>query len=258
LGGREFACTETTVSVPSGFEDPASCALLDTRVKREFCDDGSTRYTFIEGEENVYELDVDADGTATYFSAFGYVGPACGLDANDFDFGSTQSGQRSDVQCSNGCALCDDYDGLPICQTCERDPNDPHTVQQPLDEYCARAFCPKSIAEARALLDGPCSAINQDQIRTGCGLVWVESIGGYSVTSYVFDAQSGALQGVLLEDDVPFGQCDAWTYRIGTVSDVPCSEMTACKVCTSSSTGEAGAGGAAGTAGAASDGLCGP
>lgn len=114
---HDFSCTKSTVTISKGFTDPASCSLLDTRVKRERCSNGF-RYTFVEGEENDYVLEVDSTGKATYFQASGYVSSGCGLDSQDYGYGKTTMGGRTLVGCHEACALCDAYEDLPACSTC--------------------------------------------------------------------------------------------------------------------------------------------
>jgi hypothetical protein len=114
---HSFSCSKSSVTITSGFADPTSCSLLDTRVKRERCSNGF-RYTFVEGEENDYVLEVDSTGKATYFRASGYVSSGCGLDPRKYGYGTLTLGGLSLIGCHEACALCDAYEDLPDCSTC--------------------------------------------------------------------------------------------------------------------------------------------
>lgn len=242
--------------MPSAFAEPAKCEALDTRAKRQYCDDGSTHYTFIEGEENDYELEVNSAGEATYFSASGYVSPVCEL-PGEFDNGSVTMGTHADADCFDECALCDDYDDLPKCLSCERDPADPETVVLSLGEYCSQNFCPTTVEEAQGELRSVCGTGTTSEMTTGCGLISVARTVSFSEIKYVFDQFDGSLRGVLATDDVPFGLCRASSYRVGTLFET-CSGVSTCSFCTPGTPGEGGAGGEAGAAGAGNGNLCDP
>lgn len=249
-GDRTFSCSSPNVSVPSEFAEPAKCEVPDARVKRESCY-GTTHYTFIEGEENEYHLEVNSEGKATYFSASGYVSPGCGLDPGAFDYGTVERGMPTDGACWGNCALCQAYDDLPTCEMCEPDPDVQNAVRQSFDQYCANNYCPATAAEARAHVMEHCDESYWGRISKGCGLVTVLEVVGWWTVSYLFDEQSGALRGVNSRNDSAFGPCQVGAYLVGDLPDGPCAGQTTCTLC-GEDTGEAGAG--AGAAGAAGEG----
>lgn len=265
-GVRSVDCSTPNVSVPTVFQDPASCTALDTRAKRQFCDDGSVHYAFVEGEENEYRLEVDAGGIPTYFSASGYVAPGCGLDSSAFDLASVSQGVSSDVLCHDACALCGEYAGLPACEACGTNPNDPEVVLETLEQFCTHWSCPATFAALRSQV-GACG-IEENHVMVGCGIIMVSvqpgfasglgsSLGVPAGATYqmVFDEASGAFMSARI-DDVPAGQCPANAYVAGAFPDGPCPSVETCELCVPD--GEGGAGGAPGAAGAGDGSVCPP
>jgi len=251
-GARNVNCSTATVKVPSVFQDPAACTGLDTRSKRTYCDDGSAHYTFVEGEENEYLLEVDHSGNATYFYASGYISPGCGLDANDFDTATVTQGAPRDATCFESCALCGSYENLPACEACERAPNDPDTALETLTQFCTHFSCPISFAD-RSALEGACGSVAPPEVSFGCGTIQVSFVAGFSERLFVFDESNGQLIGARATDDVPSYPCQTSSYIAGTIPDGPCSAVQTCTLCTA---GEAGAGGAPGAAGAGDGSAC--
>jgi hypothetical protein len=246
---HQFSCTSESVTVPSGFADPASCSLEDTAVKRESCSGRvQTRYTFVEGGENEYRLERDGDGHSTYFSASGYVAPGCGLDASEFEMGSVRMGTPTEDFCYDACALCGDYEDLAPCHACTPYEGDPNAVIRPLEDECKQHPCPVSVADALTRLTIPC-ADGYVTLRTGCGLDVVRELGAYGSSSYYFNHATGALQGTESGSDTQGGPCGVFYYVAGSI-DRDCSFTEVCRSCTGG-TGEAGAAGVGG----ASDGM---
>jgi hypothetical protein len=248
--GHAFSCTVSSVTVSGGFADPWSCALPDTAVKRELCGTGR-RYTFLEGEENQYVVELDSTGNATYFSASGYVSPACGLDPQEFYYGNVSMGTPRDVACTDACSQCDSFESLPQCAACERAPSNDDLVREPLAAYCEHEYCPATIAEAREYLAVECGSVfGGTSMETGCGKVALSiSYEPPERLEYTFDEQTGALESAYKEEERdPFGPCQAFAYQAGPRREA-CASETSCFYCRTG-TGEAGA------AGAASDLVC--
>jgi len=245
-GPRSVSCSTATVTVPPVFQDPNACAALDTRTKRVYCDDGSVHYTFIEGEENDYSLELDHAGNATYFSASGYVAPGCGLDSSDFDLATRTEGTPHDSSCFEECALCGEYENLPACEACERDPNDPDTTLETLEQLCSRIDCPTNLDDMLTRAD-PCSDDHYSQVIFACNLIEVVVVAGFSEQTFIFDRVSRALIAVRVTDDLPSYPCHTYSYFAGSVPEGTCNGAQYCDFCTQG--GEPGAGGAAGAGG---------
>jgi len=245
-GPRSVSCSTATVTVPPVFQDPNACAALDTRTKRVYCDDGSVHYTFIEGEENDYSLELDHAGNATYFSASGYVAPGCGLDSSDFDLATRTEGTPHDSSCFEECALCGEYENLPACEAYERDPNDPDTTLETLEQLCSRIDCPTNLDDMLTRAD-PCSDDHYSQVIFACNLIEVVVVAGFSEQTFIFDRVSRALIAVRVTDDLPSYPCHTYSYFAGSVPEGTCNGAQYCDFCTQG--GEPGAGGAAGASG---------
>ena len=255
--GERIDCTSEAVRVPSQYRDPDECTLSDAMIEESACSDGSVIYEIEEGGEYTYELQLDAQGTPVYFYASGYasVTQECGIDPSEFFEGTLTMGHKlAPSSCGVPCSICGPAEGVVGCGACVVDPAT-GTARLTLEEYCFAAGCPATLAEAREQRVLSCM-LGHSEIASGCGIDIMQQEVGESGIAYYFEHATGKLQGVAAHDDVPFGPCDAWSYRIGTISDAPCTGVTTCDFC--EPTGDASTGGAAGAAGTDGASLCAP
>jgi hypothetical protein len=108
-------------------------------------------------------------------------------------------------------------------------------AHQPLECTCAGSSetCPKTSAAYEAEL---CARVDAGTMgasvvrRTGCGAVTIGPSADLSGRMATFDAQSGALVGILEFSDINYGACNAHTYIFGrTMND--CDELEVCTLC---------------------------
>lgn len=240
---RGYDCHKDSVNLPPALAHPGTCELLDATVQRRTCSDGSRQYVVDEAQKNDYVVDVDADGNPTYFSATGDVASTCGFDTSSLGPGTVTMGEPPVVTCTDPCWLCAPVEGLDACD-CNVDPDDGSTVQT-LEAYCAWAYCPASVDEARAHVIASCSSGVVTELVQSCDFTIVRRVSGASGVSYVFD-DSGSLVRVVEFGPAPFGPCAARAYDTGEVAGGICNGGFTCSFCSGSANGESGAAGAGG------------
>lgn len=252
----EFSCRLSTADAAARIPpEPANCDNDLDYVTRADCGHILV-YRWSEGMENDYELELDT-GALRYLSAFGYVGPICGIYGSDYQFGSIVAGTRLADSCDAQCAVCStgDYtrptDGLPACEPCS-DRTQFETNTETLADYCEFHHCPASLEAAKAELAAQCSgdrsSSNDVVVTTGCGTIGLVHDMGEGVEAYYFDAQTNALAGALEGNDTPGGNCEAFSYVGGSVPTDPCADANTCSLCASGESDGAGAAGSAGEA----------
>jgi hypothetical protein len=247
-----FDCTLRLGSMAVEERASGICSQQDSVTTRVPCDDGGYLYSWVEGGENEYELEVDPFGEPLYYSASGYVDD-CGVDPA-YQYGSVTAGvQQAECYTDDACAPCDDGSHLPRCLDCTPMPES-NMVSVPLDEYCAANVCPPNVAGARQYLAGSCDIEPLSEILDGCGTTAVLRETGDSSIEFFYDDATGTLTGVLEGRNAPYGQCHAEAYLAGALPG-DCQTVSSCEFCTAGS-GAAGAAGEGGRAGG--DDLCAP
>lgn len=250
----DFSCRQSLDAYTTPVAPGSLCSYPGPAVARSTCTDGSFLYSWSEGDENVYELELDRDGHTLYYSASGYV-EGCGVNEDGNNVGTIVAGELS-THCSptTACNPCGNDGGipgtLPLCVDCGDDPTAEH-VSLSLSDYCAQFECPKDPASVPV---GTCSEPHAATLREGCGFVAVHSFIGLSSATYYFDT-AGTLVGAQVTNDVPFGQCHVPSYDGGEIPEL-CATARECDLCEGGGAGAAGEGGGAGAAGAS--GLCMP
>jgi hypothetical protein len=245
----EFACTMSRAAFAARAEVPADCENDLDYVRRATCSGTLTRYRWLEGSENAYE--VELNGTELrYASAIGYVGSICDI-SGDIDFGSVTAGTAFGGTCmEEECSVCErwlEQGANPPPRACE-----PHCTADStgeyatltLDDYCAHNYCPRDLNEARESVPAVCGMETPFTRRSGCGFEVIEKrAASEEAIRYYFDADDQRLVGVSDYRDTPWGDCEVFEYRGGLVPTQPCDEATTCTLCTYEETGEAGASG---------------
>ncbi len=249
---ESYECTMPLAAKPIVAHATGICSQ-DAVTTRVPCDNGGYWYSWLEGDENEYDLEVDQSGNPVYYAAGAYV-DECGVDPT-YRYGSITAGsQVGECYTDDGCAPCDDGSPLPRCLDCTPIPES-NTVSVPLDEYCAANICPPNVAGVRQYLAGSCAIEPHSQIIRGCGDVSVIRQTGDSLLEFFYDEATDTLTGVLEGRDAPYGQCHSKVYLAGALPS-DCQTVTTCEFCSPSADGLAGAAGEGGRGGA--DNLCAP
>jgi hypothetical protein len=117
---------------------------------------------------------------------------------------------------AGGAGACD-------CPAFDGDGEMPYTVTLSLDCFCQLFDCPASPDAMLTTVTARCP-YQSPQVSTGCG-VKAFSFGTLGGTSAYFDAQTGALLGMMKYDDVPWAACRAHVYQTGFEHDCPTAEV---------------------------------
>jgi hypothetical protein len=247
-GFGEFTCSMPVALFAERVALPESCDNDEEHMLKQACADGTTRYEWIVGQENDYEMVFDGE-TLVHGSVFGYgIGELCDFSYTDpsirGETGVVSAGSRPESECTDECAICESGElEVPFCP-CARVPGKPYAVIERLEEYCVERDCPLTLAEARASLVSECDTSSRRMLMsTGCGLVRVDKTNGFSGSSYYYDQVSSTLVGVSVGDDLPWGECYANVYLGGYVPMEACNEATICDLCRSPDDGAAGGAG---------------
>ncbi|HET9959820.1 MAG TPA: hypothetical protein VFQ61_35255 [Polyangiaceae bacterium] len=102
-GSSSPACTISIAEFEKRVSLPDSCEMDLDFLERATCDDGSTRYTWLEGSENDFTLVFSEKGELLYGSASGYVGGLCG---DSTDVWSIESGAPPVQASCERCRIC--------------------------------------------------------------------------------------------------------------------------------------------------------
>jgi hypothetical protein len=242
-----FDC-EVALDSAANLSVPQNCENDLNYLRRSSCDDGSTHYEWLVGDENDHEVFVDANGNVIYFSSSGYVGRACDDPAEQAQYGSYRGGTKPDARCTSECTVCenlapDEESTGPSCAVCTPLANDRTAVS--LADYCAFTSCPENIRATRADITFGCGeGVVDADMTESCGTVTVRAHEGERRVSYFFDAETAKLTGMLVVSDDPAGPCHARATEVGTLPTA-CALESDCSLCDAAG----GAAGAAGTGG---------